>query len=563
MASDLRRITGVLCPVALTLITVACGDVYRPVAQVIPGQPPNPAALHFVISVSGNGLDTLNPLTNLCVPSGTPPPCVSGPGTGSRVDVSGDSTLGVFKTGVVPVHAALLPNASKLYVANWGEDTVTENNPSTPTVANTVALQPGSGPVFVHTTENANVYVANYANNTVSVINATSNVVAANVSVGTNPVAMAEMPNAQKLYVANQGSNNVVVINPVDDSVGTTISLAAHSVWAVARADNARIYVLDSNGTVYDIDTLTDSATCGTPSIPCTSPSAGSGSNFLFYDKVANRLYVTNPTNSKVAILDPTVDPPNLVSVIDLSVQPSGAPACASGCAPVSVTGIGDGTRAYVASYQLATCQGLSASFPCVNTQVEVINVGSNSVSKVIPIASSIPVDATNADGCGGTSAPPVTWTPPIARFRLFTTASGGGSTSNFKVYVSQCDAGTVAVIDTFPANSNPADSYSGVNLTQPLSSFAPQQLSISAASQATGVTTYTYSQTSGAGLQVGMSVLITGMADTGNNGDFAITAVGANTFTVSNPSGVSTSGQSGIGAVLSLQNPVFLVAGP
>src|SRR5205823_3282585 len=84
----------------------------------------------------------------------------------------------------------------------------------------------------------------------------------------------------------------------------------------------------------------------------------------------------------------------------------------------VSVIDIGDGSRAYVAAFQLTNCTDSSGTFPCINTQVDVINVGASSVSKVIPIASSVPVDASNADGCGGTSSPAAFWVPGSARFR-------------------------------------------------------------------------------------------------------------------------------------------------
>jgi hypothetical protein len=60
------------------------------------------------------------------------------------------------------------------------------------------------------------------------------------------------------------------------------------------------------------------------------------------------------------------------------------------------------------------------------------------------------------------------------------------------------------------------------------------------------------------------MSILITGMADAGNNGSFLISALGSGTLTVTNPSGVTDSGQNGKGlASPPPQNPVFVVAGP
>jgi hypothetical protein len=85
------------------------------------------------------------------------------------------------------------------------------------------------------------------------------------------------------------------------------------------------------------------------------------------------------------------------------------------------------------------------------------------------------------------------------------------------------------------------------------------------ATSTTPATTTYTYTQTAGTGLQVGMSIFISGMTDTGNNGNFVISTLDPTTtmFTVANPFGVTNSAQSGIGAVLPRQNPVFLVAGP
>lgn len=536
----LRRVAVVLL---LGALEVACNENYRPIVEPVLPPQPNPSAFHYVISVTANGsLD---------------------PGSASRIDVSGDTYAGVFKTGVGPVHAALNPTGTKLYLANFLEDTVSVNNVSTPTVVGTISLPAGAGPVFVHSADPTNMYLANYGNGTVAAINATSDVVIGSLAVGNQPVAMAELPNFQKLYVANQGSGTVTSINVVGFSVGKTIPVGSAPVWALARPDSAKIYVLDNSGTIYEIDTLSDTVTG-------TSSSAGAGSNFMAFDPVVQRLYVTNPANGMVAILSTATDPnpPALLKVIDLSQGPN-AP-CPAGCSPVAVTGIGDGSRAYVASYQLATCTDfLLNPFPCVNTQVEVINAGSNTISKVVPTSAGVPVDLTNATDCGPQTGPPaaVPWTPGNARFRAFVAASGGGSTTNFKVYVSQCDAGSVAVIDTFADNlaspPHPADTYS-VSLTAPLSSFPPLQASVSGATIASGATTYTYTPAN-LGLQAGMQVFITGMADAGNNGYFVITAVDklAGALTVANPAGVPASGQNGSGTVLPPQNPIYLVAGP
>jgi YVTN family beta-propeller protein len=403
------------------------------------------------------------------------------------------------------------------------------------------------------------MYVANYGNNTVSQINTSPDVVIGTVAVGTHPVAMAEMPNGQKLYVVNQGSGTVSSINILGFGVGTTIPVGSAPVWAAARSDSAKIYVLDNSGAIYEIDTLSNTAAL-------VSTSMGTGANYMALDPKIQRLYVTNPTNGKVGIFDVS-GTLNQLAIIDLS-QGANAP-CPSGCSPVSVTGIGDGSRAYVASYQLASCtDSLGNPYACLNTQVEVLNTGNNTISKVIPI-NTVPVDTTNPTGCGPPTGPPaaVPWTPGTARFRTFVASSGGGSTTNFKVYVSQCDAGSIAVIDTRAvstgSNPHPADVYT-VSLAAPLSSFPPLQASISGADFSSGTTTYTYTPT-GLGLQAGMKVLITGMSNSGNNGYFVISSVDATTgtFAVANAGGATATSQNGSGTVLPPQNPVLVVAGP
>ena len=523
---------------AVALIESSCGDVYRPVAQVIPGTPPNPGAVHFVITLSTNGS--------------------ADPGTANHLDVSGDTSLGAFLTGFVPVHAALTANASRLYVANLADDTVTANATSSPTSAAVISLAQGAQPVFVHTAENTNVYVANFGTSTVSVINANSNALAGpDVPVGANPVALAEMPTTgsanQKLYVANENSTSMSVINVIDDSLGTPVLIGAGQVWAVARADGKRVYVLDRNGTVSAINTLTDQVS-GTAS-------AGAGANFMFLDAKAQRLYVTNPSAAvhSLSILD--ISELNGVAIKNVATIDLGQGA-APFYLPISVTGIGDGSRAYVATYQIAKCQ--PGNYDCINTQVAVVNVGNNTISKIVPVSAGVPIDTANQNGCGALAGPPAAWTPANGvRFRLFATASGGGSTSNFKVYVAQCDAQNVAVVDTFPANSNPADTFAGVTIPSPLSAFPGQTLSITGASQSSTTTTYNYTLTAGAGLQPGMNIFITGMSDAGNNGSFVISSLGPGSFDVTNPSGVTNATQSGTGAVLARQNPVFMVAGP
>ncbi|MBV9181513.1 MAG: YncE family protein [Acidobacteria bacterium] len=432
----------------LSLWTLGCGDVFRPIAQPIPLPSPNPAAVHFVAAVSANG--------------------GSDNGTVSRIDVSGDSLLSTVPTGLAPVHGALTPNGAKIYVANAGEDTVSANLVAGTTPPTTISLPQlcdsagcaPSQPVFVGSTDNARMYSANFGNGTISVINTSSDVVVGTVAVDptfaatpeprpnrlAQPVALAETPDGTKLYSANRGTGTVTSISTVDNTVVKVISVGSSPLWVAARADGARMYVLDASGAIYVIDTSSDT-------VLSSSASAATGANFIFYDKVLNRLYVTNPLTSKVNIFSAATDPPQPLtgSPVVIAVAPSSS--CSSPLLPTSVNVLGDGTRAYVASYQ----RDPSGT---VCTQASVLNSGTNQVTKAVALSQSSELAQT---GCAQ------------ARFRVFVASSGGGTNANFKVYVSQCDSGSVAIIDTFAENTgadpHAADVVMGT-VNAPLSSF-------------------------------------------------------------------------------------------
>jgi YVTN family beta-propeller protein len=423
------------------LIESSCGDTFRPIAQPIPLPPPSPAAAHLVLSLSSNGsLD---------------------PGAISRIDVSGDSVASVAVTGVAPVHAAFSNSGTKVYIANSLEDTVSASSSSNPTQATTISLTQVCGvggclpshPVFVNSTEAGRMYVANFGNGTISVINTQSDVVIATVAVdpafagNPNPIALAELPNGSKIYSLNQGSKSVSSISTLDDTVQTVIHFAAAPVWAVAGSDSAFVYVLDTSGAISAINTLSDTVT--------GSSSAGAGANYMFLDPVFDRLYVTNPVAGTVSIFDVAgnILNPHVGSPVSITAAPGSG--CASAPMPTAVTVLGDGSRAYVASFQ-----------PDVNlvcTQATVIDSGTDTATSVISLPQGQNLAAQT--GCD------------TARFRTFAASSGGGTNSNFKVYISQCDAGSVAVIDTFASNTgtnqHPADVLEAT-VPAPLSAFPP-----------------------------------------------------------------------------------------
>jgi hypothetical protein len=226
---------------------------------------------------------------------------------------------------------------------------------------------------------------------------------------------------------------------------------------------------------------------------------------------------------------------------------------------PTSITVLADQSRAYVASYQLYTASGVTS----VCTQADVIDNGTGLVTKTIPLFQA--VDNSSQTGCSS------------ARFRVFIAASGGSTDTPFKVFVSQCDAGSIADIYTAASTTGPNPHPEDVvmaALPAPVSSTSSGQISISDASLANFSTTYTFSPITPTNLQVGSVVVITGLGNVvvkgvtySVNGVFAVSSVSGNTFTVSSPNNLgsntaSVTGQNGNGTALSVGNPVFVVPG-
>jgi YVTN family beta-propeller protein len=299
-----------------------------------------------------------------------------------------------------------------------------------------------------------------------------------------NPVSLAEAKsqNGLKLYVANQGTSaansSITSLNTVNLSLNNGTGLVTgftgtNPVWAVARSDGQKVYVVtQGDGQLVTIDTATDAVVGSLP--------VGIGANFIFYDPNLNRLYVTNPATSTLYIFS-TVGPGDTPSQLAM-IPMAGFSLCSVGCSamtPVSVTALADGSRFYVASYQTATsCPDIvfvGASTPCVIPILTVFNANnfapeySTALEPNLPRSTltllTDPPFAANVSAnqyqyavpqvaaCGPATPPAATtlYTPGSTRFRVFTASS----TDSTRVYVSMCDAGAIAVINTTDSNSN------------------------------------------------------------------------------------------------------------
>lgn len=449
---NLRRVGGVAALIFAGVIWLSCGQVYRPVVIPINTIPPNASNFHAVFSVNAN------------VPFNQ--------GTALQIDVSGDSEIGAANMGVNPTHGASLQNNSRVYVASAGSlfsgdaDLVTAVTPAVDSSIatgmgnTTVTTMPyGSQPVFVSSTENLNVYVANYATNSVSQISAITGAITLTGPVGTHPVALAETVGAQNLYVANQSDNTITDLGPSDLTVQTTIPIGINPTWMLLRPDGQRLYVVtQGDGMLYTINTGTNALAAPAQSLN------GPGANFLIYDSSLNRLYVTNPgsgsANGAVFVYDATTDPPTpLVGASGLSIPaPPPCVAAPKTCGPVtptSVAALPDGTRFYVASYAMsaagAACPDANlGTASCFIPQVTVFDAPSLTFkTTVFPLLPSV---ATSPSGLQPFAVSPVAYctpgvpySPSFARFRM----SAAAAPDSTHVYASICDSGLISDIVT------------------------------------------------------------------------------------------------------------------
>lgn len=610
MPMIVRRVGGLAALALATMITISCGEVYRPVVIPVNPTPPSPSSFHAVFGISNNA--SFNP------------------GTALQIDVSGDTNVGVADMGVNPTHATAIPNNSRIFVASAGSlfagnaDVVTAftpagastiasglGTPTTFTFPNFGPIDPTTGvpqwtcsylPDFLTTTQATTVYVANYgvdndpaclpnlaSTDSVAALNLASSSLGniAYLPAGSHPIALAETPNAQHLYAVNQGNDTVTDLSPIDLSTIATISVGATPVWAVARPDNQRVYVLTQGaGTLVPIDTASDTVV---PSL--TNLSVGAGANFLLYDAHLNRLYVTNPVAGTVSVFSATGgtdlsgtpnDTPILLSTISMT---SGSnPPCSTACSPVSVAALADGSRFYVASYASQTAcsdPSVGSAAPCMVPMLTVFDALSMTpkqpTATLLPSSSSLsllapPVFATSQYAVApvASCAPPPTYTPGTTRFRMFTTAASDSS----HVYVSICDAGTIADIktttSTIASGGNNTPDILITDITAPFGSCTGTGCSspatITSFSIQSGLAIFQASNNFTPGVRVALSGLTSSAGIQLNGQTVTVVATGLSPTqfeaVVSVPDATSTVDAGNAVPLSPAQAPIFLLAG-
>jgi hypothetical protein len=516
------------------LICTGCGDTFRPI--IIPNPPtfPNPAASNTVVSINDNGAFVA--------------------GSAMAIDVSGDSVGSIGNVDIHPVFA-VQQSAGEVLVVNQavtqigtGEDVGTTSClvqfPAPPgpalyvydvcpsltrlsfsgaTISGTgsVSLPIYSSPNFVAVAPGATtayVTLPTYPTDptnpqgtigpSIAVVNILENILVATVPVGKNPYALAVTPDNTKLYVANQGDSTISGFNTQDTSqrVGSPVTTLAAPIWLSPRSDDQEVYVLEEDGTLASLSTV---STAGPDTLTEYPGLAVTGAATMTYDPNLNRLYIAG--GQQMEMVNVSQSPPTLITTIP--IQPFTLLNLPSAAATAtSAAALPDGSRVYVASYATlpstltissTSGDGTNATYAYTLTAGQALTAGvsvtvagthqtgfdgtfivGSIVSDTaacpgtcfqVPNATVLASTPVSASGTGSNIFPQVTvvnlvsntaettvavpgfpdatiggsiyYVPACANARFrFTIAAGGDSS---RAYLSSCDGGNVNIIDT------------------------------------------------------------------------------------------------------------------
>ena len=204
-----------------------------------------------------------------------------------------------------PAAIAVNPETNTVYIGNYKSRNVTVINGATNLATAVVSLNnmasvsvaPLMGMAMNPVTNK--VYVTNYNDNSVTVIDGATNT-SNNITVGTNPWAVAVNPRTNKIYVINFTSNNVSVIDGASNNASLPISVNISPKAVAINPVTNRIYVVNSNyggsGSVSVIDGTTDSI------LPAVT--TGLNSQAITVNSVTNKVYVANASSNNVTMID-------------------------------------------------------------------------------------------------------------------------------------------------------------------------------------------------------------------------------------------------------------------
>jgi YVTN family beta-propeller protein len=251
------------------------------------------------------------------------------------------------------------------YVTNGESNNISVIDTSTNRVAATISV--GSNPAGVGINPNGTkVYVANSQSNDVSVIDTATNTVIATVLAGSSPKGVAVSPDGKKVYVTNLASNTVSIIDTTSDSVVSTVKTGKAPTGVAVSPDGKKVYVTNNGDRTVSIINTATKAVVSTVSV-------GKGPKEIAITPDGTKVYVANSESGSISVIDTATN--SVISTINVEGAPSG----------IAVNPAG--TQAYVTNNDKYF------------STVSVIDISTNKVTTTIPVGPNPAGVAVTPDG--------------------------------------------------------------------------------------------------------------------------------------------------------------------
>ncbi len=227
----------------------------------------------------------------------------------TSTDLEGHTIIKSVTVGTYPAGMAIEPHDDYLYVANWGEKTVSIIGRTDHKLIKTITT--GSGPYGVAADPGRDyVYVTNSAINdgTVAVIQISDHSLLTNIDVGSRPRGVAVEPSGTYAYVARMSADKVSIISLNTNTILGEINVGDGPDGVTAVPGSTYVYVANSYTNTVSVinsatNTVIDTITVGEG--PRGIAADYSGTYVIvsnWYDDTASIIQVA--TNTVVATLD-------------------------------------------------------------------------------------------------------------------------------------------------------------------------------------------------------------------------------------------------------------------
>jgi YVTN family beta-propeller protein len=159
------------------------------------------------------------------------------------------------------------------------------------------------------------MFVANYSDDTVSVISDSTNTVAATIKVGTWPTRMAYDSSQGEVYVVSNVGGSISVVSDKTNSVVTTVTGLADSPNDIAYdSGKNELFVAESNNSGSGaVDIISDSSNTVVATVVTNEGCTG-----IIYDAAKGEVFTVNGNQNMYAISDSNHD----IATIPLSSYP-------------------------------------------------------------------------------------------------------------------------------------------------------------------------------------------------------------------------------------------------